>query len=118
MRSADFKQIVEPRAYADGGKVPPPRRDTGPADYDATISGESRRGAIVPPPPQRDDPLNADLNRGSLSAKEYAKTKPKREPELKAKGGKIHHAIHHHIAHALIKLAEGGDFDAFKEVET
>lgn len=105
MRSGDFPQIVAPTMYASGGDVPswlqPTRRDTGPADY-----------AYSPPPPQRDDPLNGELNRGAMTAKEYAAKHPKpRDPQLKAKGGKIHPAIHHHIAHALIKLAEGGTVD-------
>lgn len=105
MRSGDFPQIVAPTMYANGGDVPswlqPTRRDTSPADY-----------AYSPPPPQRDDPLNSELNRGAMTAKEYAAKRPKpRDPQLKAKGGKIHPAIHHHIAHALIKLAEGGTVD-------
>lgn len=116
VRSADFPQIVAPVRYADGGALPTLR--AGQDAYGASI--QQVNAGVPPPPSERGGMSQTDFaGRGKPDADKIARQQEqlrkmleaRGKPERKARGGKIHPAIHHHIAHALIKLAEGGTVD-------
>lgn len=130
MRSGDFTKIVEPAMYAarrdkvalghaDGGGLPTLR--AGQDAYGASIQQVNAPGSSVPAPPDQGGMSQTDFaGRGKPDADKIARQQEQLrkmlqargdKPVKKARGGGIHPAIHHHIAHALIKLAEGGTVD-------
>lgn len=118
MRSADLPQIVAPVRLADGGL---PTLRAGQDAYGAAIQQVNAPGSgPAPIAPQGGMSQTDFAGRGKIDADKIARQQAQLQallksrdtkPTKKARGGGIHPAIHHHIAHALIKLAEGGTVD-------
>lgn len=117
MRSADLPTIVTPVRLADGGL---PTLRAGQDAYGASIQQvNAPSGGPAPIAPQgmsqtdfagRAKPDADKIARQQAQLQALLKSRDTK-PVKKARGGGIHPAIHHHIAHALIKLAEGGTVD-------